>query len=136
MGGPTPRSHPCVQSFTWEPTSLEQRRPLDGCATSGRMNTLARAVATLALVLFTACGPPTLAKATVERSAMDSLSKATGMMAPQITCPNDLVATVGASMVCAITLSDNKVYDVTVTVTGVMDTTATYSVVVASMPRP
>lgn len=102
----------------------------------GAMNALLRSLSLIALILLTACGPATVSKATVEKNAMDSLTKATGMTSPQVTCPGDLTATVGATMVCAITLSDNKVYDVNVAVTAVMDGTASFSVAVASMPRP
>lgn len=104
------------------------------CGTSAQMNLLTRVVA-LACLSLLACGPATVAKATVEKNAMDSLTRATGMTSPQVTCPGDLTATVGATMVCAITLSD-KVYDVNVAVTAVMDGTASFSVMVASMPRP
>ena len=76
----------------------------------------------------------TLAKGTVETGAMDALTKKTGQQAPQITCPGDMPAKVGASMVCSIPLT-NGVYDVTVTVTAVNGTTAQFSVEVASAPR-
>ena len=76
----------------------------------------------------------TLAKGTVETGAMDPLTKKTGQQAPQITCPGDMPAKVGASMVCSIPLT-NGVYDVTVTVTAVNGTTAQFSVEVASAPR-
>jgi major membrane immunogen (membrane-anchored lipoprotein) len=76
----------------------------------------------------------TIAKGTVETGAMDALTKKTGQQAPQITCPGDMPAKVGASMVCSIPLS-NGTYDVTVTVTAVNGTTAQFSVEVAAAPR-
>ena len=66
---------------------------------------------------------------------MASLTASAGMPSPQITCPSDLRAEVGASMVCSIPLS-GKTYDVTVTVTSVEGGKAKFSVVVASAPRP
>lgn len=74
-------------------------------------------------------------KSEVEQQAMAALTAKTGKPAPAITCPGNLKAEVGASMVCAIVL-DGATYDVTVTVTAVADGKAQFDVVVASMPRP
>ncbi len=103
------------------------------------MHLTTRIVSVLATTLaLAACSSDdsvgTLAKGTVETGAMDALTKKTGQQAPQITCPGDMPAKVGASMVCSIPLT-NGIYDVTVTVTAVNGTTAQFSVEVASAPR-
>lgn len=82
----------------------------------------------------TTSSTPQLSKAEVEQKAMAALTAKTGQQAPQITCPGNLNAQVGAKMVCSIVL-DAKTYDVTVTVTQVNGTTAELAVEVAGAPR-
>ena len=92
--------------------------------------------AALVALSVTACGPSTIAKADVEKSAMDALTAAVGKPAPQITCPGEMKLEAGASQVCS-TVLDGKTYDVTVTITAVDDNgKGSFTVVVASAPRP
>ena len=81
------------------------------------------------------CGSSVINKADVETGSRQALTDKVGQQAPPVTCPSDLDAKVGASMVCAITL-DGKVYDATVQVDSIDGSTAHYNVQVASSPRP
>ncbi len=88
------------------------------------------------VALFTACGPGTVPKATIETQARAAIqSTNTSVTAPEVSCPGEMPAVVGATQVCAITLS-GKVYDVTVTITAVNGSNFTFSAAVASAPRP
>lgn len=94
------------------------------------------AVSLFVVVALSGCGPATLTKAAVEKGAMDALTAAVGMPSPQVTCPSDMPAVVGGTMVCAMTLTAGT-YDVTVTITEVDSSgTAKFNVVTATMPRP
>ena len=100
-------------------------------------------LAVFSIVLLAGCGAATLSKATVETGAMSALSARVGSASPQIACPGDMPATVGATQTCTVPLTEAQAgsagagtYNVVVTVTAVADSTATFSVVVATMPNP
>lgn len=77
----------------------------------------------------------TLSKGDIETGAMAALSAKTGKTAPQITCPGDMKAEVGATQICAIQL-DGKTFDVTITVTTVDENgKGQYTAEVAAAPR-
>ena len=72
-------------------------------------------------------------KAEVEKQAMATLTAAVGQQAPQITCPGDLKAEVGATMTCSMPI-DGKNVDVNVKVTSVDGSSAKFDVAVADKP--
>ncbi|HEV7186737.1 MAG TPA: DUF4333 domain-containing protein [Blastococcus sp.] len=82
-----------------------------------------------------ACGAGTLSAGTVARGAEDALQKKVGTR-PDITCPKDLDATVGASTRCTLTVGkDPARYGLTVVVTSVKDGNATFDVQVDRTPQ-
>ena len=97
---------------------------------------LAGLAGTFAVVaLLGACSStPTLSKSEVETQAAAALTAQVGQQSPPITCPSDLEAKVGATMVCSTQL-DSATYDVTVTITAVEGTNASFDVKVADKPR-
>ena len=78
-----------------------------------------------------ACGGPgTLSADEVATQAEDSLEEQVGTR-PDVSCPEDLPAEVGAEMRCTLTAGDDPIeYGVTVTVTSVEGDTASFDVVV------
>jgi hypothetical protein len=84
---------------------------------------------------LTACGPATITKEQAQTGAMAALTASVGMPSPQITCPADMPAVVGATQVCSMPVN-GATFDVTITITSVEGTNAKFSVVVASTPRP
>ncbi len=97
----------------------------------------------VSIVLLAGCGAATLSKASVEAGAMSALSAKVGSASPRITCPGDMPATVGATQTCTVPLTQAQggsagagTYNVVVVVTAVADSTATFSVAVATMPNP
>jgi len=82
-----------------------------------------------------ACGTTTLSAATVASGAEDALQKKVGTR-PDITCPKDLDATVGATTRCTLRVGkDPTTYGVTVVVTSVTDGNATFDVRVDRTPQ-
>ncbi|MGZ4539901.1 MAG: DUF4333 domain-containing protein [Blastococcus sp.] len=82
-----------------------------------------------------ACGTTSLSAATVAKGAEDALEKKVGTR-PDITCPKDLDATVGATTRCTLTVGkDPAKYGVTVVVTSVKDGNATFDVRVDRTPQ-
>ena len=83
-----------------------------------------------------ACGAGAIEEADVEASVAEQLAEETGQAEPNIDCPGDLDAEVGATMECDLTVDgDDAVYPVTVEVTSVEDGTANYSVEVGEAPE-
>lgn len=92
------------------------------------------ALAALSLV-GVACGAGAIEESEVEASVATQLAEETGQPEPNIDCPGDLDAEVGATMECDLTVDgDDAVYPVTVEVTSVEDGTANYSVEVGEAP--
>lgn len=93
----------------------------------------------LALVAFVlavvACGEGAVKKEDVEKIAMDQLTASAGKQAPQVTCPGDLKAKVGTTMICTLPV-DTKVYEVTLKVTSVEGNVTKFDITVADNPRP
>ena len=80
-----------------------------------RRRRLLLAAPVLALGL-TGCGAATLEASTVEEGAADALEAQVGVR-PDVSCPDDLEAEVGATMECTLTAGDDPTeYPVTVTV--------------------
>jgi hypothetical protein len=105
---------------------------LRGVLVSRRVRLLA-AVPFLALGLV-ACGASTLPADDVATGAEDALEKQVGVR-PDISCPEDLKAEVGAKTKCTLTAGDDpRKYGVTVTITSVNGDKANYSVEVADQP--
>ena len=87
----------------------------------------------LALALA-GCGAGTLGASTVEEGAADALEEQVGIR-PEVSCPDDLEAEVGASMQCTLTAGDDPTeYPVTVTVSSVEGDTANFDVEVGDAP--
>lgn len=87
----------------------------------------------LALALA-ACGAGTLEAGTVEEGAADALEEQVGIR-PEVSCPDDLEAEVGATMECTLTAGDDPTeYPVTVTVSSVEGDTANFDVEVGDAP--
>jgi len=75
--------------------------------------------AVLLLAGLAACGTDTLSAAQVASSAEKALEKQTGFR-PDVSCPKELSAEVGAHMRCTLTAGDDPTtYGLTVTVTSV-----------------
>ena len=94
------------------------------------------AVLLLPVLLFgpAACGTSTLSAAAVARGVEDALQKLVGSR-PDVHCPKELAAEVGARTRCTLTAGqDPTKYGVTVTVTSVSGTKATFDVQVDKKP--
>jgi hypothetical protein len=87
------------------------------------------------LVLAAGCGTGTVSKGDVAKAAEDSLEQQVGQR-PDVACPDDLEAKVGAKTRCTLTADglDGK-YGVTVTVTKVDGDQASFDVQVDSEPQ-
>jgi ABC-type uncharacterized transport system auxiliary subunit len=73
--------------------------------------------------LLAGCGDPEVQKADLEKLAMKQLTATVGKECPQVTCPGNLAAKVGATMNCSMPL-DGTPHDVAVKVTSVEGSTA------------
>jgi hypothetical protein len=83
---------------------------------------------------LTACGARALPADDVATGAEEALEKQVGVR-PDISCPEDLAAEVGAKTECTLTAGDDPTkYGVTVTITSVNGEKANYSVEVADKP--
>ncbi|MCW2637068.1 MAG: hypothetical protein JWQ99_3435 [Blastococcus sp.] len=88
-----------------------------------------------ALTVLAACGAGGLASDDVATKAEDALEKQVGSR-PDITCPDDLEATVGATTRCVLTAGDDPTeYGVQITVTSVDGDDATFDVAVDEQPQ-
>jgi len=83
-----------------------------------------------AALLLSACGGGVLEEADVEASVAAELAAQLDQPEPNIDCPGDLKAEVGASMECELTVDgdDETVLPVAVEVKSIEDGTANYSV--------
>ena len=89
------------------------------------------------VVLFclAGCGAGSLSAEDVATGAEDALEEQVGQR-PDISCPEDLPAEVGAETRCTLTAGDDPTeYGVTVTVTSVEDDTANFDVEVDEQPQ-
>jgi hypothetical protein len=92
------------------------------------------AAAPLLLVGLSACGASVLTADTVAESAEDALEEQFGVR-PDISCPEDLEAEVGAEGRCVLSAGDDPAeYGVTVTVTSVDGEDAKFDVQVDEQP--
>jgi hypothetical protein len=92
------------------------------------------AAAPLLAVGLAACGSGSLAADEVATGAEDALEKQVGAR-PDISCPADLKAEVGAEAHCTLTAGEDPTeYGVTVTVTSVDGNTANFDVQVDDQP--
>lgn len=99
-----------------------------------RRSALLAALPVLGAVLA-GCGAPTVSADTVATAAADVLEKQVGTR-PQVSCPHDLPAKVGAATRCTLTASGLEgSYGVTVTVRSVEGSTAHFDVVVDDRPQ-
>src|SRR5688500_13882681 len=99
----------------------------------------ARRLLLLLLAGFTlvaaACGAGAVKEADVENAVAAQLAAETDQPEPDVDCPDDLDAEVGATMECDLTVDgDDNVYPVTVKVTSIEDGKANYSVEVGEAP--
>lgn len=143
--GVTEPALPAKMSTRHKPAQ-ERRKPQSrlgrylrlGCAPmiskhTGRL--LLTMLAGLTLVA-TACGAGAVEEADVESSVAKQLAAETDQPEPNIDCPGDLDAEVGATMECDLTVDgDDAVYPVTVEVTSIEDGKANYSVEVGEAPE-
>ena len=82
-----------------------------------------------------ACGPGTLAADEVATKAEDALEQQVGTR-PNISCPHDLDAKVGAKTQCTLTApGESTKYGVTVTVTQVDGNNAKFDIKVDQQPQ-
>lgn len=83
-----------------------------------------------------ACGADVIEKAELESTVAKQLAEEADQPEPDIDCPGDLEAEVGATMECDLTVEgDDDVYPVTVKVTSIEDDKANYSVEVGDAPK-
>ena len=81
------------------------------------------------------CGTTTVAAATVAQAAEDALQQQVGTR-PDVSCPHDLVAKVGATTRCTLTAEGlDGTYGVTVTVRSVENGKAHFDVKVDDQPQ-
>ena len=94
------------------------------------------AIVVLLLAGLAACsGSKVLTADTVATSAEDALEEQIGVR-PTISCPDDVDAEVGAKTRCTLTAGDDPTeYGVTVTVTSVEGSDATFDVEVDQQPQ-
>lgn len=89
----------------------------------------------LLLLLLTGCSAGPLPAEDVEARAEEALEERSGVR-PEITCPKDLPATVGARMTCTLTAGgDPTQYDVEVTVSSVEDDRVRFDIDVDREPK-
>ncbi|MCX6459776.1 MAG: DUF4333 domain-containing protein [Actinobacteria bacterium] len=96
------------------------------------------AVAVPVLVVSACSSTKSVSKTDVETQSQQQLSATVGSQVPAIVCPGDLEAKVGTVIVCSITSAESgAVYDVTITVTSVDESTgnAKWDIKVADQPR-
>jgi hypothetical protein len=95
-----------------------------------------RAIAVLpALFLAAGCGTGTVAKGDVAKAVAEQVQAQVGSR-PQVRCPDDLAAKVGATARCTLTLEGvDGVYGVTATVTKVEGDQANFDIQVDSEPQ-
>lgn len=80
-------------------------------------------------LFLSACGGGVIEEADVEASVASELAAQLDQPEPNIDCPGDLKAEVGATMECELTVDgDDTVLPVSVTVESIEDGTANYSV--------
>ena len=85
-------------------------------------------------VLLAGCGAGRVAAADVENAVAEQVEQQAGAR-PEVTCPDDLEAEVGATARCTLTLEQvDGEYGVTVTVTSVEDDEARFDVEVGQEP--
>lgn len=83
-----------------------------------------------------ACGAGAVKESDVESAVATQLAAEADQPEPNIDCPGDLDAEVGATMECDLTVEgDDAVYPVTVKVTSIEDGKANYSVEVGEAPE-
>jgi hypothetical protein len=94
------------------------------------------ALFTITAALLAGCSTPEISKSDLEQGAMKQLTANVGKQCPQITCPGNLKAEVGAKVVCSMPI-DGKTYDVNIAVDSIDSSTKTahYAVQVADKPR-
>ena len=98
------------------------------------LKTVLSVVALSFVVGLVGCGGNEVKKEDVEKIAMDQLSANAGKPSPPITCPGNLKATVGTTLVCSMPI-DGKTYDVNIKVTSVEGSTAKFDIAVGDKPR-
>jgi hypothetical protein len=87
------------------------------------------------VLLLAGCGSGSLSAETIASGAEDALEEQVGER-PDISCPEDLPAEVGAETRCTLTAGgDPTTYGVTVTVTSVDGDTANFDVAVDEQPQ-
>ncbi|HUR49849.1 MAG TPA: DUF4333 domain-containing protein [Acidimicrobiales bacterium] len=80
-------------------------------------------------LVASACGAGAVKESDVESAVAAQLAEETDQPEPDVDCPDDLKAEVGATMECDLTVEgDDAVYPVTVKVTSIEDGKANYSV--------
>jgi Domain of unknown function (DUF4333) len=86
------------------------------------------------MVALSSCGGQALTAGVVETGAEDALEREVGVR-PDVSCPDDLPAEVGAELRCTLTADgDDARYGVTVTVSSVEGETANFDVEVDPEP--
>jgi Domain of unknown function (DUF4333) len=91
-------------------------------------------VAPLLVLGMAGCGSGTLSAGTIEEGAEDALEEQVGTR-PDITCPEELPAEVGAETECTLTAGDDPAeYPVSVRVSSVEGDTANFDIEVGDAP--
>jgi hypothetical protein len=87
------------------------------------------------LLGLTACGAGSLAAEDIATEAEDALEEQVGAR-PDVSCPDDLDAEVGAEIRCVLTAGDDPTeYGVQITVTSIEGDDATFDVAVDEQPQ-
>ena len=89
-----------------------------------------------ALLAGCSSGDKTVDRADVEKEAATQLAAQVNQPEPDISCPDDLDAKVGATMECELSVKgDDAVYPVHIKVTSVKDGDAKFDVEVGDTPK-
>jgi hypothetical protein len=102
-----------------------------------RVMPLALALALLAGPVLAGCGDDgSVSQGDVEQQVAEQLAAQIGSDPPDVSCPGDLDAEVGATMECDLSVEgDSAVYPVQLEVTSVEGDTVNFDIQVADEPR-
>lgn len=81
-------------------------------------------------------GGDSVKKADVEKQVVDQLTAKVGEQPKSISCPGNLKAKVGTTMLCTLIAADGAKYGLTVDITSIEDNTVNFGIKIGSSPTP
>jgi hypothetical protein len=98
---------------------------------------LAVGVGCACLLSLSGCGKKVVPQSTVETQVATQVAAEVHQPKPNVSCPGDLDAKVGATMTCVLTPQNSTTsFNVTVKVNSISNGTAHFGISVASTPNP